>query len=67
MGLSKKNGTEFSEEGSLQWFGEKVGKHGFSVTMCELEAVGFKTIRDPKMADVNVSGTGTGRGSTVFE
>jgi hypothetical protein len=63
--LTKDDGLKEPEEVTLKGFGKKIGEHLSGRAMADGNVMGLDAILEPKIADVDMTGFGTGRGTAI--
>jgi hypothetical protein len=64
--LSKEDGTELQEEGTLEGFGEEVSQHVVGGTMVNVNGMTFGVISDEKIMDVDMARALTGGSVSIL-
>jgi hypothetical protein len=65
VALTKDDGFEEPEKVTLKGFGKEIGQHLSGGAMTNVDVVGLDAVFEPKIADVDVAGFGTGRGTAI--
>ena len=60
VGMTEKDGAKLPKQVSLERFRQKIGEHGVSRAVLQLDHVAAQPVSDPEVAYVNVPGLLTG-------